>query len=204
MVPWLREDEALLLHQALLEDSLRLVRAGASESGATPFVSFSESWNPRDRPGCENIDRAAAGMARRRLIERRFHRVVVIGSDSPTLPPAMLSAAFTSLERDVDVVLGPAEDGGYYLVGATRLLPTMFDSIPWGTDGVLRTTLAALACGGARVVVLSPWYDIDMPQDLERARRDFAGFPPGVPAPASTRAFVDALVRDGRLPYPAL
>jgi uncharacterized protein len=219
MVPWLREEEALRLHAALLEDSLRLLRAGAAGSGAVPFVSFSEAWNPASRPGCEEIARAAAGMARipqrgadlgerlertfRRLFARGFRRVVVIGSDSPTLPASILKGAFAALQQDGDVVLGPAEDGGYYLVGATRPVPRMFEKIPWGTKGVMRATLAALHRRGARAVLLSPWHDVDRPDDLERVRRHLSHRPQGEPALRSTRAFVQALVRDGRLPIEA-
>ncbi len=216
MVPWLRESEALRLHAALLVDSLRLLSAGAEQVGATPFVSFSEAWNPRNRPDCDEIADAAAGMARlsqrgadlgqrlqdtfRRLFARGFRRVVVIGSDSPTLPVVILKGAFASLERASDVVLGPAEDGGYYLLGATRLLPRMFEKIPWGTERVMRATLAALDRCGARTIVLSPWHDVDRPRDLEWVRRELSGRPPSALRPESTRAFVQALVRDGRLP----
>jgi len=219
MVPWLREEEALRLHAALLEDSLRLLRAGAARSGAVPFVSFSEAWNPAGRPGCEEIARAAAGMARipqrgadlgerlertfRRLFTREFRRVVVIGSDSPTLPVSILKGAFAALQQDGDVVLGPAEDGGYYLVGATCFVPRMFGKIPWGTKGVMRATLAALHRSRARAVLLSPWHDVDRPDDLERVRRHLSRRPQGGPALRSTRAFVQALVRDGRLPIEA-
>jgi len=216
MVPWLSEAEALRLHIALVEDSLRLLRATAAESGAVPFVSFSEtrSAGRRTAPG---IARAAAGMERiaqrgadlgarllgtfRSLRARGFRRVVVIGSDSPTLPPAVLDQAFAALRQGGEVVLGPAEDGGYYLVGSTRVLPEMFEGIPWGTDRVLRATLQGLHRSGVRAVILPRWYDVDRPADLETARRDLADWPRGVPAPESTRAFVRALLSDGRLPY---
>jgi len=216
MVPWLSAAEALRLHIALVEDSLRLLRTAAAESNATPFVSFSEprSRGTRTEPGA--IARAAAGMHRmaqrgadlgarllgtiRSLRARGFRRVVVIGSDSPTLSPAVVKAAFAALERETEVVLGPAEDGGYYLVGTTRVLPGMFEGIPWGTDRVLRATLQSLARSGVRAFMLPRWYDVDRPEDLERACRDLADWPPGAPGPESTRAFVQALTRDGRLP----
>ena len=216
MLPWLRAPEALRLHKALLEDSLRLLRSGARRSGATPFVSFSRRWNPHGRPGCEAIARAAAGMIRlpqsgsdlggrlldtfRRLFARGFRRVVVLGSDSPTLPVARLQAAFEALQKGDEVVLGPAEDGGYYLVGATRLLPAMFGEMPWGTDRVMRATLATLERHGVRPVLLEAWYDVDLPRDLERVRRAIEARTPGDRVPRRTGAFVDALVRDGRLP----
>ncbi len=216
MTPWLDAGDALRLHTALLADSLGLLRAAALESGATPFVSFSEAWDPESRPGGEDLARAAAGIVRlpqsgadlggrlrdtfRRLFSRGFRRVAVIGSDSPTLPPAILKTAFAALRRDGDVVLGPAEDGGYYLVGARHPVPQIFDRIPWGTDRVMEATLAALDRRGARAIVLPRWYDIDLPRDLERVRLDLSGRSEGHFVPERTRAFVEELVRGGRLP----
>lgn len=182
-------------------------------------MSFSEARGPAKRTEAgSSIVRSAAGIERiaqrgsdlgarllgtiRSLRARGFRRVVVIGSDSPTLPPALLNQAFAALQQGAEVVLGPAEDGGYYLVGSTRVLPVMFEGIPWGTNRVLRATLQSLDRSGVRLFILPPWYDVDRPEDLERARRDLADWPPGVPAPESTRAFVRALVRDGRLPRP--
>ena len=218
MLPWLDPGEALRLHLALLEDSLRLLRVCAVAAGAAPFVSMSEPWEPEEADGCAGIAAAAMGMARlpqsgwdlgerlratfRTLLARRFGRIVVIGSDSPTLPPAHLTTALEALGRGADAVLGPAEDGGYCLVGAARELPGMFEGIPWGTDRVLQATRAALGRCGARVVLLPSWYDVDLPRDLERLRRDLAERPPCGAAPRGTSLFVEALVRDGRLPLP--
>jgi rSAM/selenodomain-associated transferase 1 len=218
MLPWLDAGEALRLHLVLLEDSLRLLKACAVAAGASPFVSMSEPWEPEDPDGCAGIAEAALGMARlpqrgadlgerlqdtfRTLLARGLGPVVVIGSDSPTLPPAHLTTALSALERGADAVLGPAEDGGYCLVGAARELPGMFEGIPWGTDRVLQATRAALDRWGARVVLLPSWYDVDLPRDLERLRRDLSGGPSGEAAPRGTSAFVQALVRDGRLPLP--
>jgi len=218
MLPWLDPGEALRLHLALLEDSLRLLRACAVAAGAAPFVSMSEPWEPEDADGCAGIAEAARGMARlpqrgadlgerlqdtfRTLVTRGLGPVVVIGSDSPTLPPAHLTTALEALERRADAVLAPAEDGGYCLIGAARELPGMFEAIPWGTDRVLQATRTALDRCGARLVLLPSWYDVDLPRDLERLRLDLSAGGPDEAAPRRTSAFVRALVRDGRLPLP--
>jgi len=218
MLPWLDAGEALRLHLVLFEDSLRLLKTCAGAAGAEPFLSMSESWDPEGVDGCAGIAGAAGGIARlpqsgtdlgerlretfRTLLTRGFGRVVVIGSDSPTLPRTHLTTALEALERGADAVLGPARDGGYCLVGATRELPGMFETIPWGTARVLRATRAALERCGARVVMLPPWYDVDLPRDLERLRRDLSTGPSRGRAPRGTSAFVEALVRDGRLPLP--
>ena len=93
---------------------------------------------------------------------------MVIGSDSPTLPVTILRAAFGTLRLDADVVLGPAEDGGYYLVGASRPVAELFRGIPWGTPGVLEATVAAASRAAARLVLLPTWYDVDVPEDFDR------------------------------------
>jgi rSAM/selenodomain-associated transferase 1 len=85
--------------------------------------------------------------------------VVLIGTDSPNLPAAYLEQAFTALER-VDVVLGPAFDGGYYLIGLSRPAPDLFGpGIAWSTATVLGATVDRL--GGRSLALLPPWYDID-------------------------------------------
>jgi len=82
-------------------------------------------------------------------------------------------------------------------------VPRMFERIPGGTEGVMQATLAALHRSGARAVRLSPWHDLDRPNDREPVRLHLSRRPQGEPALRSTRAFVQALVRDGRLPIEA-
>ena len=93
--------------------------------------------------------------------------VVLIGSDIPDLPATLLTQAFTTLES-ADVVLGPAMDGGYYLVGChkNRLPPEMFTGIPWSTPDVLPTTLRILTHHHRTVALLPAWRDIDTSDDL--------------------------------------
>src|SRR5207247_7996159 len=85
------------------------------------------------------------------------------GTDSPTLPLAFIKQAFHALEGS-DVVLGPATDGGYYLVGCARRLPPIFDGIEWSNAHVLDQTVRRLADPGWRLALLPPWYDVDTPQ----------------------------------------
>jgi rSAM/selenodomain-associated transferase 1 len=87
-------------------------------------------------------------------------RVVLIGTDSPTLPLEFVDQAFRELKQ-VDIVLGPATDGGYYLVGCGRRVPPIFDQIPWGTSHVLAETVARLAGSKWQLALLPPWYDVD-------------------------------------------
>lgn len=91
---------------------------------------------------------------------REGSRVVVIGSDSPTLPRQRVESAFELL-AERDVVLGPATDGGYYLIGCRRLCCELFERISWGTADVLGQTIAAMPAAGCKLAILDPWYDVD-------------------------------------------
>jgi len=85
---------------------------------------------------------------------------VLIGTDSPTLPVAYVEQAFAALES-ADVVLGPATDGGYYLIGCGKRLPPIFAGMRWSSDRVLAETVAKLTEPDWKLAVLPPWYDVD-------------------------------------------
>ena len=111
-------------------------------------------------------------------------KVVVIGTDSPTLPRDHVECAFVELDR-ADVVLGPAADGGYYLVGCRRL-PPLFAGVAWSSDRVLAETIARLDDPAWRLALLPPWYDVDTPAGWAMLRGHVmamrrAGIDPGVP-----------------------
>lgn len=93
-----------------------------------------------------------------------YKKIVVIGSDLPTLSTRLLESAFTSLE-DFDCVIGPASDGGYYLLGLTKRIPEIFKNKKWGTETVLRETLLNLERN--RVHLLETLNDIDTADDLK-------------------------------------
>jgi hypothetical protein len=119
-------------------------------------------------------DRMYGGM--RDLLGFGFEAVVMIGSDLPTMPSVHVSAALDILARRPDaLVLGPAEDGGYYLIGVTRTHPQLFERIPWGTSQVLEHTCKAAEALGMTVEKISQWYDVDSLSDLRRVWRDAAG-----------------------------
>ncbi|HEX5102316.1 MAG TPA: TIGR04282 family arsenosugar biosynthesis glycosyltransferase [Pirellulaceae bacterium] len=92
-------------------------------------------------------------------------RVVLIGSDSPDLPAVYIAEAFESL-RSCPVVLGPAADGGYYLIGASRQVPPVFEGIAWSTSNVWRQTVERLQSAGMKWHELPVWYDVDDDQSL--------------------------------------
>jgi hypothetical protein len=117
-----------------------------------------------------------------RRLERAFRerqragaeRVVVIGSDSPLLSPRLLRRAFSALKRS-PAVLGPARDGGFYLIGlslAARKLGGTFDGIEWGGPKACRQMLSRLRAAGWRASLLPDLYDVDTQLELARLARD--------------------------------
>ena len=95
-----------------------------------------------------------------------FSRVLLIGSDIPDLPNSILREAFGF--NGSDAVIGPAFDGGYYLIGFKEdsFLPEVFDGIPWGTDEVFKRTMERFRKGGCKVRILPTWRDVDRFEDL--------------------------------------
>jgi len=92
-------------------------------------------------------------------------RVILVGTDCPELTDILMRQAFAALEEN-DVVLGPATDGGYYLIGLRQPVPSLFAGIPWGTEAVLEKTLQMAEAQQLRVFLLEPLPDVDRPQDL--------------------------------------
>ena len=102
-----------------------------------------------------------------------YQRVLVVGADSPNLPLAHIDQAWQLLD-EYAVVLGPTDDGGYYLIGAAEKTPPALEGIPWGSSDVWEATLAALGRAGVQHAVLPAWYDIDRLPDLRRLAEDLA------------------------------
>jgi glycosyltransferase A (GT-A) superfamily protein (DUF2064 family) len=114
---------------------------------------------------------------------------LVIGTDSPTLPRECLDEAVSLvMAREVDVVLGPTEDGGYYLIGLRTPAPALFEGIPWSTPAVLSRILERAQRLGLRVACLPTWFDVDTGSDLERLRAALEAVP--TVWPRYTRAFL--------------
>jgi rSAM/selenodomain-associated transferase 1 len=109
---------------------------------------------------------------------------LLVGSDIPLLGVEHLREAAETLEARGGIVLGPADDGGYYLIGMTEVRPGLFDEVAWGTDSVLTDTLRAAERVGVEARLIRSAYDIDTIDDLRRLARDLADAPatvcPGV------------------------
>ena len=105
-----------------------------------------------------------------------FGPLLVVGTDSPTLPASSFTQALALL-ADTDVVLGPTEDGGFYLLGTHRPLSQLFDAVAWSTAEVLAQTAENARLLGLSLAFLPPWYDVDTPEDLSRLRRELDSSP---------------------------
>ena len=102
--------------------------------------------------------------------EHGYTKILVVGSDSPTLPISYISEALGLLDSR-DVVIGPSVDGGYYLIGFSvenlpTVVPHMFAEIKWSTAEVFQQTVARIRDAEVTLGLLPPWYDIDTPEDL--------------------------------------
>lgn len=184
LVPPLTTEQAAAVHEASLMD---VVRRGLATHGQVSIryddAPGSSAFFAEAFPDLERRPQARGDLGVR--LERTFaeefeagaERVAIIGTDSPTLPESRLAHAFEAL-IDHDVVLGPAADGGYYLVGIRgRAWPTardLFAGIHWSSDRVLGDTITRLAGTGLQAELLAPWYDIDRPGDLRLAAVDAA------------------------------
>lgn len=98
-------------------------------------------------------------------------RVIILGSDSPTLPGKFVSDAINYL-RNEDLVLGPSEDGGYYLIALKQPHESLFENIEWSSDSVLQSTIKMANQLGLKFTLLPQWYDVDDLATLIRAAKD--------------------------------
>lgn len=127
----------------------------------------------------------------------RHRGAILVNSDSPTLPLAILRAAVDAVSAGDQVVLSPAHDGGYTLIGLSRLHGRLFDDIPWSTADVHRLTVERAAALGLPVVDVPGWYDVDDAASLRLLEDEFDGkrlpfaVATGADAPA-TRRFLAA------------
>lgn len=102
-----------------------------------------------------------------RAFKEGVRRVAVIGTDSPWIDHPLIEEAFAAMER-ADLVVGPARDGGYYLVGLARPTPGLFQGVPWSTSQVLDQTLGKARALGLSVSLLPEGYDVDRLTDLRQ------------------------------------
>ena len=107
------------------------------------------------------------GLSERLIDAARDHPHIFFGADTPDLDGAVVAAAMAALESH-DVVIGPAEDGGYYLIGMQTARPELLVDMPWSTDAVFPETMRRCEALGLSVALLPGLADCDRPEDLAR------------------------------------
>jgi len=182
LVPALSPEAAALVYEASLHDVLRLA---ARERGRVELWydggREAEHYFTQEFPVLRIMRQATGDLGDRmrdafaRSFEDGAERVIIMGSDSPTLPEAHLNAAFDTLHEE-QAVVGPAIDGGYYLIGlradAWPAAAALFSNIAWSTPHVLEQTLARAERAGIALHSVPQWYDIDTVEDLRVAATD--------------------------------
>ncbi|MFN0118856.1 MAG: TIGR04282 family arsenosugar biosynthesis glycosyltransferase [Elusimicrobiota bacterium] len=118
-------------------------------------------------------------------------KVIALGTDAPHLPLSIVTQAFESLDNN-DVVVGPCEDGGYYLIGLNHMNKKIFENINWSTSNVLPQTQAVCKKEGKKTFLLPIYYDVDVFEDLKRLNSDKKNNLEKAP---KTRIFLDHFFR---------
>jgi len=135
---------------------------------SAPFRRF-ERVAQRGKDLGERMNRAIAT-----ALSRGARHVVVIGADSPFLSAHRVRSAFRELSGPADLVLGPSEDGGFYLFGTSFPAPFLFRGVPWGTGSTLAEVASRCRRAGLSYALLPTELDVDRPEDLESLRRQAA------------------------------
>ena len=179
LCPPLTPDEAATLHGSFVLDTLERTKTAATRltlpfdrylacapSSTLVFFKIME-----ERHGVKLLDQEGEDLGIRMrhacdtLFKRGYQHVLIIGTDVPSLPLDHYKQALTLLEKH-DLVLGPALDGGYYLIGLNTPAPLLFESMPWSTGRVLALTREKANSLGLTTGLLPEWRDIDRIEDL--------------------------------------
>ena len=187
LIPLLGEDAAAALYAQLLHDCLGMCTAAAlspvdiwcNPSSDHPFF---QQCKERYRATLHTQPPGDLGQRMSEAVRSTLEAadyVVVIGADCPGLCPADLVAAFDALNTAADVVIGPAEDGGYYLIGMRHHHTSLFTDIPWSTPAVLTITEERIRRQNLRLHTLPLRKDLDTPEDYavyrERIKSPLSG-----------------------------
>lgn len=185
LCPPLSPQTAALLYEACLKDTLDVAR---SVAGATRHIAVTppchETYFARLAPDFSYLPQEGSHLSERldavltACSNAGFDQVVAINSDSPTLPGHFVRQAFALLDgKDVDVVFGPADDGGYYLIGWKKPNGRLVRQVTMSTPHVLRDSLRIAEEEGLGVALVPAWYDVDDAGDLPRLSSDLLAMP---------------------------
>jgi rSAM/selenodomain-associated transferase 1 len=184
LCPPLTADQASQLARAFLCDTLASVElAGMSPRIVCQSESEQQALRRLAGPSIQVSVQSGTGLgdalegAFREGFADAYSAVAVLAADSPTLPVPLITEAFTALDDGMDIALGPADDGGYYLLASRQTHPALFHQMRWSSDAVASETLRRCAALGLRTHVLPAWYDVDTPAALTQLRDDLRRLP---------------------------
>jgi len=186
------------LSDCMLRDTIDLARSVDGVHVAVMCPSQDVAELAATLPGVAVVGQDGEGLAAalasvfRRFAGAGFRRVIAIDADSPHLPAAVIRSAFGSLDEK-DLVVGPTEDGGYYLVGARAAHAGLFDAAPLGTASAYDALCGAARARGLSLAAARVWYDVDVAADLHRLAVDLRSEPERAPRTAALLASWDDL-----------
>jgi len=180
LCPPLTPDEAATLHGSFVLDMLERTKLAVAKlqlpfhrylacapSSALVFFKIME-----ERQGVRLLDQVGEDLGQRMhrtsvdLFAMGYKQIIIVGTDVPTLPLSVYQEALGMLDHS-DLVLGPALDGGYYLIGLTKPAEELFIGVPWSTDQVLTVTQQKTKALGLSVGLATAWRDVDTIADLQ-------------------------------------
>lgn len=182
LCPPLSLADAAELYRRFLLDKIEQITSLRTASPAIAYTpTEARAFFEEVAPGFVLVPQRGADLGERlanslgEFLDRGHRGALAIDSDTPTLPLGFLQEALDLVTTPgIDVVLGPTEDGGYYLIGLRRLHRELFEAMAWSTSQVLPETIRRADAKGLRVACLPPWYDIDTPDDLARLQATLA------------------------------
>jgi rSAM/selenodomain-associated transferase 1 len=183
--PPLRLDECAALSACFIRDIAETIGDVAQGAGATGYAVYTprgtedvlrELLPPEFRlhAQCDGDFGARVATAMRELLARHAG-VILVNADSPTLPASILREALSAVQAGNSIVLSPALDGGYTLIGLPVMREELFVDIPWSMPTVYADTVARAGALGLPVVNVAGWYDVDDPASLDLLLAELAG-----------------------------
>lgn len=181
MQPFLSEAQSAELATAFLKDAEQKVTSPKYEQ----IIAFSPANKKNHLEAILQQQYTLIEQVGKNLGERMFNAfksgfdagldsIVMIGTDSPTFPARSIEKAFEYLASDKEIVLGESEDGGFYLIGLRAVDPELFEGVAWGSSEAFRQIRQNARLLVLKLETLPIWYDVDIPSDLDRLKKELA------------------------------
>jgi len=198
LTPPLSPQQAADLYECFLRDTLDRMRRVPDAQRAIAYLPIeAHSYFAQLAPDFDLIPQIGADLGARldhaltHYLDQGYERAAIMNSDGPTQPIENLRQAFAALTDHTDVVLGPSDDGGYYLIGLKKPAPRLLREVRMSTPTVLADTLDLAREERLRVSLLPPWYDVDDVASLQRLIAELQTAPADVAL--HTRSFLETL-----------